>query len=155
MYESHAQKIAMNTQPNADQKDSVEQRRKFLRLGLASGAVAIAAATGCAEKTVAKKQESKQEKGSSKRPEQGVDIEKWRSIKGKDYELGSGPAPGVCQLPGPNAKKNWPDVNKYKNVKTVPGMCQLCSTVCGTIGYVKEGRLIKRRDRGEAQEDSR
>ena len=32
---------------------------------------------------------------------------------------------------------------KYVNVKKVPGMCQLCSTVCGIVGYVKNGRLIK------------
>ena len=135
-------KGTMNTQPNAKQKDSIEQRRKFLRLGLASGTVALAAATGCAQPK--SKQEGKQDSDSkSKRPEQGIDMEKWNRIKGKDYELGSGPAPGVCQLPGPNAKKNWPDMDKYKNVKTVPGMCQLCSTICGTVGYVKEGRLIK------------
>ena len=60
------------------------------------------------------------------------------------YELGGvGAAPGVCQLPGPLAKRNWPDRDKYKNVKQVPGMCQLCSTVCGIVGHVKDGRLIK------------
>ena len=134
----------MNTQPNADSKNSIEQRRKFLRLGLASGTVALAAATGCnspASDQVTQK--GSQQESGSKRPKQGIDMEKWNRIKGKDYELGSGPAPGVCQLPGPNAKKNWPDMDKYKSVKTVPGMCQLCSTICGTVGYVKEGRLIK------------
>ena len=112
----------MNKQKNAESKSSIEQRRNFLRLGLASGTVALAAATGCAQ-PAAKQDDQKQEK--SKRPEQGIDMEKWNRIKGKEYERGSGPAPGVCQLPGPNAKKNWPDVDKYKNVKTVPGMCHL------------------------------
>ncbi|NND98389.1 MAG: hypothetical protein HKN47_13795, partial [Pirellulaceae bacterium] len=51
--------------------------------------------------------------------------------------------PGVSNLPGPDAGRNWPDRDKYKNVEKVPGMCQLCSTVCGIVGYVKEGRLIK------------
>ena len=37
----------------------------------------------------------------------------------------------------------WPDVNKYKGTKKVPGMCQLCSTVCGIMGHVKDGRIIK------------
>ena len=37
----------------------------------------------------------------------------------------------------------WPDTNKYANTKKVPGMCQLCSTVCGIMGHVKDGRLIK------------
>jgi len=51
--------------------------------------------------------------------------------------------PGVCQLPGPQTKRNWPDRDKYKNVKKIPGMCQLCSSVCGITGYVKDGRVIK------------
>ncbi|MEM9412358.1 MAG: molybdopterin-dependent oxidoreductase, partial [Planctomycetota bacterium] len=36
-----------------------------------------------------------------------------------------------------------PDPEKYKNTKQVPGMCQLCSTICGIIGHVKDGQLIK------------
>ena len=98
-----------------------------------------AAVSGCDQAT--SKSDSKQDQESPKRPKQGIDMEKWNRIKGEAYE--SGTAPGVCNLPGPNAKRNWPDVNKYKNVTKVPGMCQLCSTICGTIGYVKEGRLIK------------
>ena len=74
----------------------------------------------------------------------GIDLDRWNRIKGKPYELGTfGEMPGVCQLPGPQAKRNWPDRDKYKDVRSVPGMCQLCSTVCGIMGYVKDGRLIK------------
>ena len=98
-------------------------RRKFLQLG------ALIAASGVLADDEA-----------PKRPPQGIDMEKWNRIKGKPYR---GKMPGVCELPGPNAKRNWPDRDKYKNVTKVPGMCQLCSSVCGIIGYVKDGRLIK------------
>ncbi|MCP4815324.1 MAG: hypothetical protein GY888_22685, partial [Planctomycetaceae bacterium] len=41
---------------------------------------------------------------------QGIDLEKWNRIKGKPYQQGSfGQMPGVCKLPGPQAKRNWPD----------------------------------------------
>ena len=81
---------------------------------------------------------------SSGRIKPGIDLEKWNRIKKAPYELGEfGAMPGVCKLPGPLAKRNWPDRNKYKDVEQIPGMCQLCSTVCGIIGHVKDGRLIK------------
>ena len=51
--------------------------------------------------------------------------------------------PGICLLPGPNAKKDWPPKDKYQGAEKIPGMCQLCSTVCGIIGYVKDGRVLK------------
>ena len=73
----------------------------------------------------------------------GIDLEKWRKMRGRPYEIGGAPMPGVCNLPGPLAKRNWPNREKYKNVEKVPGMCQLCSTVCGIVGYVKDGRVIK------------
>lgn len=103
-----------------------QSRRRFIALGMAFAATVKAT-------------------GDEANPlPQGVDLEKWNAIKGKPYELGKfGAAPGVCKLPGPNAKRNWPDRDKYKDVKKVPGMCQLCSTVCGIIGYVKDDRLIK------------
>ena len=125
--------------PTADASSDLtaNTRRRFLQLGLAVGATSIA---GCVQKQAGNTPE---QQGKSKRPEQGIDLEKWKRIRGKAYEQGSGPAPGVCQLPGPLKKKNWPDINKYKDTKQVPGMCQLCSTICGTIGHVKDGRLIK------------
>ena len=42
-----------------------------------------------------------------------------------------------------NSDSQWPDVNKYANTQQIPGMCQLCSTICGIVGHVKDGRLIK------------
>jgi len=75
------------------------------------------------------------------RPKQGIDMEKWRRLKGEAYPSGTEKTPGVCQLPGPNAKRNWPDKNKYVGTKKVPGMCQLCSTICGIIGHVKDDRI--------------
>ncbi len=131
--------------------DTNQNRRRFLSLGLAAGA--SLAAAGCQKKTakpaangangnVASNGETKAVDAGALPP--GVDLEKWNRIKGTPYELGKfGNMPGVCKLPGPNAKRNWPDRNKYKNVTKVPGMCQLCSTICGIVGYVKDGRLIK------------
>ena len=37
----------------------------------------------------------------------------------------------------------FPDPDKYADVERVHGMCQLCSTVCGITGIVKDGRVIK------------
>ena len=51
--------------------------------------------------------------------------------------------PGNPRLPGVGGERNWPDLEKYRDTEQVPGMCQLCSTICGIIGHVKEGRLIK------------
>ena len=119
--------------------NSINARRRFLQLGLAVGATSLA---GCTAKQTQDGNASPQQ-GKIQRPEQGIDLEKWKRIRGKAYESGGGPAPGVCQLPGPQKKKNWPDINKYKDTTQVPGMCQLCSTICGTIGHVKDGRLIK------------
>jgi len=41
------------------------------------------------------------------------------------------------------ARSPWPDRQKYIGASRVPGMCQLCSSVCGIVGYVKNNRLIK------------
>ena len=120
-------------------KAPINARRRFLQLGLAVGATTLAGCTPTQDKTG----ESSTAPQGKQRPAQGIDLEKWKRIRGKAYETGSGPAPGVCQLPGPLKKKNWPDINKYKDTSQVPGMCQLCSTICGTIGHVKDGRLIK------------
>ena len=124
----------MNKDPLHNEQSPVSSRRKFLKLGAFLGASGLAGtALGC-------NQEQQQQDDVIP---YGIDIEKWKRTKGADYETGSAQMPGVCLLPGPGAKRNWPDKNKYKNTTKVPGMCQLCSTICGVIGHVKEGRLIK------------
>lgn len=105
-------------------------RRNFLQLAAALGtAIASSGSRASADEKT--------------RPPQGIDLEKWESLRGIPYEKGLFDQPGVCRLPGPQAKRNWPDRNKYKDTEQIPGMCQLCSTVCGIIGHVKDGRLLK------------
>ena len=125
-----------------------DSRRKFLQLGLAAtgtGAVASLGMTGCQPQHKSSANSSQPENRATQEPlSPGIDLERWNRIKDEPYELGHfGTLPGVCQLPGPQSKKNWPDRDKYKGVKKVPGMCQLCSSVCGIMGYVKNGRVIK------------
>ena len=128
-------------------RDAVQTRRRFLQLGAAS--VSASVLSGCKqEKTVQDFQPQQgnaatQEKAGSNAPPQGLDLEKWKKLKGEAYPEGTEKTPGVCPLPGPNAKRQWPDPNKYKGTKKVPGMCQLCSTICGIVGHVKDGRIIK------------
>lgn len=105
-------------------------RRGFLRLAAAIGA-------GLSQAVSATAQDKTQPLP------QGIDLEKWKSMRGVPYESGLFDQPGVCRLPGPLAKRNWPDVEKYKDTEQIPGMCQLCSTVCGIVGHVKDGRLLK------------
>ena len=123
-------------------------RRDFLTLGsLTLGAFGLSGCTGS--------EQNKPEQGQSQttddsdtakapvRPPYGIDIEKWKRGKGIPYQIGDQQMPGVCLLPGPQAKRNWPDKDKYKDTEKIPGMCQLCSTICGIIGYVKDDRVIK------------
>ena len=93
----------------------VNARRRFLQLGLAVGATTLAGCPATQDKTG----ESSTAQQGKQRPAQGIDLEKWKRIRGKAYETGSGPAPGVCQLPGPLKKKNWPDINKYKDLSLI------------------------------------
>ncbi len=118
-------------------------RRRFLTLGATSAAAFVAGLSGCESSDEARTGPVDGQLADDSLA-RGIDLEKWNKIKGEPYKLGSfGSMPGVCQLPGPQAKRNWPDRNKYKDVEKIPGMSQLCSTVCGIIGYVKNGRLIK------------
>lgn len=105
-------------------------RRSFLRV--AAALAGMSGATAAA-----------QTDGPSQRLPQGIDLEKWKKMRGIPYKSGLFDQPGVCRLPGPLAKRNWPDINKYKDTEQIPGMCQLCSTVCGIVGHVKDGRLLK------------
>ena len=131
--------------------DSFRTRRQLLRLGLlASSSPLLAALGGCRRSASSPPEESSSGSpsggsgASDNRTRRSVDLARWRRLRGTPYETGDfGAPPGVCQLPGPDAKRNWPDRDKYRHVEKIPGMCQLCSTVCGIIGYVKEGRLLK------------
>ncbi len=119
-------------------------RRSFLALGAGLLASGLA---GCGQDKSGSGPQRKDQASTDQRrqlPAQGIDIEKWNRLKGVPYEEGGfANMPGVCKLPGPLAKRNWPDRQKYKGTQQVPGMCQLCSTVCGIVGHVKDGRLIK------------
>lgn len=117
-------------------------RRGFLALGAALATTSLAGQS-LAGKSLSAATQDEAKKQKRERPQQGIDMEKWQRLKGQAYPEGSETTPGVCQLPGPNAKRNWPDRDKYKNVTKVPGMCQLCSTICGIVGYVKDNRIIK------------
>ena len=125
----------------------VSSRRRFLALGLSAGAAMATGLWGCGsdeEKSEEVAAGAEGAEGAGPVLPQGIDLEKWNRIKGEPYRLGTfGLMPGACSLPGPQAKRNWPDRDKYKDVETIPGMCQLCSSVCGIVGYVKNGRLIK------------
>jgi len=146
--------VAEDGRPSAEvtsAEPSSGSRRRFLQLGAA--AIGLWSAGGCAKNTSneSSPQQTPHDKPPAKSPAatasdpfpRKVDLENWRKIRGKPYEVGTVHMPGVCQLPGPNRKRNFPDKNKYKGAQQVPGMCQLCSTICGVIGYVKDGRLLK------------
>lgn len=122
----------------ADQhQKAATSRRSFLRLGAAFSA----GLAGCAavDDKATKRVEGGQ-KWTKRPPTAAENLEVWRAGAGNPYEA---KAPGVCALPGPNRKVRFPDPDKYKNVERVHSMCQLCSTVCGITGIVKDGRLIK------------
>ena len=116
-------------------------RRSFLQLG--ATLLPVLGLLGCGSKKNPATPLEVDKPTSPDKAQAELDLERWNSIKGKPYEIGGHQMPGVCTLPGPNAKRNWPDREKYKGTTKVPGMCQLCSTVCGIIGYVKDGRLLK------------
>ena len=126
---------------NQHSPSHLTQRRRFLNLGLAtitSGVLGIGSRNTQANPVAAFSPEADDKAGggsASESPVPKIDIEKWRKLKSEPYEVGAfGEMPGVCNLPGPLAKRNWPDRNKYKGAVKVPGMCQLCRTVCGMIG---------------------
>ena len=115
---------------------SKSSRRAFLRLGslLSAGAVA-----GCGAARVEIQDPVVRGREATNSENRRV----WKLGAGKPYEQGKITMPGVCSLPGPNRKTRFPDPDKYKGTRQIPGMCQLCSTVCGIIGHVKDGRIIK------------
>lgn len=119
---------------------SDSSRRRFLRLSAAlAGSFSAATLAGCAS-------QGKSKPGASgpKPASKEESLRVWKKGAGRPYDLaGQAHVPGVCPLPGPNKKVRFPDPEKYRNTKQVHGMCQLCSTVCGITGHVKDGRIIK------------
>ncbi|MEM8711291.1 MAG: molybdopterin-dependent oxidoreductase [Planctomycetota bacterium] len=116
-------------------------RRRFLALGALFGSGLAA----CAASDPKKEAKKAMEPGASQRwadrpPTAEENLAVWKKGKGTPYAV---QAPGVCPLPGPNKKTRFPDPDKYKGVDRIHGMCQLCSTVCGITGMVKDGRVIK------------
>ncbi len=114
-----------------DERPASTSRRAFLELSAALGAVGATSACSTTRqdgRAPASKEES---------------LEVWKRGAGTPYEVGDVHMPGVCRLPGPDRKHAFPDPNKYRATTRVHGMCQLCSTVCGITGHVKDGRIIK------------
>ena len=115
--------------------DGGTDRRAFLRLG---GLLAAGSAAGCATSRSGVPQSVRGREATA-----AESAQVWKARAGSPYLMGDIAMPGVCTLPGPNRKTRFPDPEKYKDAEQVPGMCQLCSTVCGIIGHVKDGRVIK------------
>ena len=110
--------------------DSSVGRRQFLALGAAF------AATACGSKRDG-------DDDTFQKPTREENLAVWKSRAGAPYEVGKIKMPGVCSLPGPFKKVNFPDPNKYVGTTKIHGLCQLCSTICGITGHVKDGRVIK------------
>lgn len=108
-------------------------RRRFFRLG-------SALAAGFAGSTLAG---GAQEADVPKLPTPAENLEVWKRKGGDAYDPKDRLMPGVCKLAGPNRKVKFPDPDKYRGAKQVHGLCQLCSTICGITGWVKDGRIIK------------
>lgn len=59
---------------------------------------------------------------------------------GEVIRLWPGPAAGAQEEPEPDGP---PRPNDYRRARRIPGVCLNCSTVCGIVGYVIDGRLVK------------
>ncbi|MFT7620131.1 MAG: thiosulfate reductase/polysulfide reductase chain A [Planctomycetota bacterium] len=123
----------MSSPANNDERST---RRKFLKLG---GLLAAGSFLGGCSAT----EQEEQPGADYKKPSQEDNLAVWKKNAGSPYAKGAIKMPGICELPGPFKKTRFPDPDKYKNVDKIHGMCQLCSTVCGITGYVKDGRIIK------------
>lgn len=113
----------------------VATRRDFIRLG------AVLTATGVASASCKGTAGTGEPAAAPPTKEQNLEV--WEKGKGTPYEIGELRMPGVCALPGPYRKHRFPDPDKYRGAVPVHGMCQLCSTVCGITGWVKDSRVIK------------
>ena len=110
-----------DSKPTGEEKNVPEyeahqtSRRRFIELGVAAAGASLLTTTRAGAKETSPS-------SSPKRIAPGIDLEKWNRIKGEPYELGEfGKMPGVCKLPGPKSKRNWPDREKYKGVKKIHG----------------------------------
>ena len=118
--------------------DQLLDRRRFLRLGALLSAGGLCSGVSCTwgdRGRAAPRQ--------YKAPTREENLQVWKRKAGTPYLLGKIKMPGVCNLPGPFKKHRFPDPDKYKNTTKVHGLCQLCSTICGITGHVKNGRIIK------------
>ena len=123
----------------SDKKDLVPlgrkaSRRSFFKLG-------TALAAGLLGKSLVDGQEEKPAVPKLPTPVENANV--WQQKGGRTYTKEQRKMPGVCKLLGPNRKVKFPDPDKYKNAEQVRGLCQLCSTICGIVGHIKDGRLIK------------
>ncbi len=125
----------METRPDTTSVD----RRRFLSLGSAL----VVGSLGGLSCSTTKKNAKVQEATPFKKPSKEENFAIWKAKAGTPYEVGEVKMPGVCALPGPFKKHRFPDPDKYKNTEQVHGLCQLCSTICGITGHVKDGRIIK------------
>jgi hypothetical protein len=106
------------------QSNQTNSRRRFFQLGAAIGASSLLAG-------VAKGQQNGENPTTAK-PK--LDLEKWKQIKGNPYR---GNMPGVSDLPGPDNHRNWPDRNKYKDVKKSPACASFAAPCVGSLGTSK------------------
>lgn len=111
-------------------------RRQFLQLG----AILTATAAGCQDEG---QDGGPDETKAFQKPSKDENLKVWKSKAGVPYEIGKIKMPGVCPLPGPFKLVRFPDPNKYVGTTQIHGLCQLCSTICGITGHVKDGRVIK------------
>ena len=112
---------------------SDSNRRGFLRLGAALAAGALVGAS-CTPRS---------RRGAGGKPSREENLQVWKRNASAPYRIGELKMPGVCDLPGPYKKHRFPDPDKYKNTTKIHGLCQLCSTICGITGHVKDGRIVK------------
>ncbi|MFT7464954.1 MAG: thiosulfate reductase/polysulfide reductase chain A [Pseudohongiellaceae bacterium] len=115
-------------------------RRRFLQLGALFSTAAAACVSHNKTKDQTKGPTTDTNPWTDRPPTKQESLDVWTAGQGVPYEV---QAPGVCALPGPGRKTKFPDPDKYRNVERVHSMCQLCSTVCGITGIVKDGRIIK------------
>ncbi len=137
-------KPATETVPESKQPQS---RRKFLQLGAAimsaSAVPGCSSGAGDANANPPASVAAKKAAGNSAKPKSAKPKSSGATARTDLVQLDGIRMPGNNNLPGAGGKRDWPDLKKYEGTTKVPGMCQLCSTICGIVGHVKDGRVIK------------